>query len=624
MTDGPAPTPAPGPTPASPTNLGPTACAPNEGLGQALYVGGALLLPVGLGAAIGYWAADREVRWAPTMVGALCVLWFVGLAVMIGGLYLLGPAAGLRRGRRRIVGLTVLAILAAVGRFAADRIGAPSPLTTLDARAYEQVFRGDVEQARELDRGLASVVHLLSTQPGLFDRARPLTADEEAVLLPAWASWIDGAMRLDAIRLQHEDYLHFDLSRVERPRHLKSFLLTFRAELALYGRTADVIDLLQRNPDVVTYLNQPRPDLGIAGNSVASLREELTGVTDLSRIAAGERYLQWLVVAHGCDVEARELGLDELWRDVEVALARVKVRGAAELTRMTLASDLAPFGRKVKGATFPIQANVAEWMGDARVRRPVGKYLIGEELLATMRTHLAPGDVLLGRKNWYVSNLGLPGFWPHALLYVGTQDELAKAFDDDPDVRAWVQRESGKAQPFTTWLAERYPAAWAEHVASAGTDHPLVIIEAVSEGVVQSTMAHAAGDYCAALRPRLSAPSKARAVLRAFGWLGRPYDFDFDFATDTTLVCTEVVWRSYAPTADLPGLALEPLPVAGRRAIPANQFARWYAEGRAKPDAPFEFVWFIDAEERTTRAFVADEAAFASTAERPQWDWAQR
>jgi hypothetical protein len=33
---------------------------------------------------------------------------------------------------------------------------------------------------------------------------------------------------------------------------------------------------------------------------------------------------------------------------------------------------------------------------------------------------MSPGCILLVRRQWYLSNIGIPGFWPHAVLYVGT------------------------------------------------------------------------------------------------------------------------------------------------------------------------------------------------------------
>ena len=141
--------------------------------------------------------------------------------------------------------------------------------------------------------------------------------------------------------------------------------------------------------------------------------------------------------------------------------------------------------------------------------------------------------------------------------------------------------------------------------------------------MVFNTLHHAAGDYLAALRPRLSKADKARAIVEAFGHLDKPYDFDFDFATDHAVVCTELVWRSYRAPREQEGLHLPLSTVAGRRTLPANSIVEHYARTRGQPDAPFDFVYFIDAKEKDRTAFVADEAAFAESWKRPQWDTAQ-
>lgn len=618
MTD-PVATPVPAPAPAP-------ALDPRERTGQVLFAAGGLLLTALVGAGLGYWAADREVRWAPTMLGWLLVL---GVAAVIGmalGLYLLGPAAGQRRGRRRIVGLAALAVMGAGGRLVVERVAAPSPLTAMSPAAYERSFRLDAQQMRELDAALERTVRLLEAQQGLFDAApgRVPTADEEALLIDAWQTYLAAAVALDRIRRWHEDYYGFDLSRVERPRHLRSFLLTFAAELALYERTAELVEVLERNANVVKLLDLPRPALLLPGGSVGRVREELSGLGDLSRVVAGKQYLGWLVAAHGADREAVQGGIDWLWRDVERLLARIQSRRKRDLAALTLGSDLAPLRRKVKALAFPVQAGVAEWMGDTRVGRASGQYLIRPEQLEALRASLAPGDVMLGRKNWYLSNVGLPGFWPHALLYVGAPAELARAFDHDPEVLAWVRQQAGQELTFTQHLARAFPRAWADALAAEAEGDPLVIIEAVSEGVLQSTLPRSSGDYLAAMRPRLPTWVKAQAVARAFGYLGRPYDFDFDFATDQNLVCTEVVWRSYRPRGDAPGLRFDTVSVAGRQTLPANELARCFQREHGRPDRQLDFVAFVDALEGERRALLADEAAFLLTPDRPKWDVAQR
>ena len=72
------------------------------------------------------------------------------------------------------------------------------------------------------------------------------------------------------------------------------------------------------------------------------------------------------------------------------------------------------------------------------------------------------------------------------------------------------------------------------------------MIEAVSEGVMSASLEHScAADYVAALRPRVAPLLRARAIERALRYWGRPYDFNFDFATDDQVVCSELVVKAY-------------------------------------------------------------------------------
>ncbi len=599
-------------------------------VGRGLFAGGALTLPLGLGAAGGYWLADRGVLWAPDMLGGLLGVWIVALLAMIAGSYLLGPAVGSPRGRRRIAAFAALIVLAAAAQVGVRLLGRPSPLTSMDEAAFRRAFALDSRQYRELAAGLAEVRRQIEALPA-FHRAGEgpapvLSADEERALLEAWLSSLHAALALDRIRAFYEDYLYFDLSRSERDRHVRSYLLTFAAELTLFEHAVALSELLERNANAVKFLDLPRPEHGLGPDSVAFVREELGGLSDLSRVVAGGGYLQWLATTHAADDQARANGYGWLWDEVRTLQALIARRRATTVAASTVSADLAPLRRGLKHATYPLQSRVANWIADVRLLRPVGSYLIRPEQLDAAAAQLAPGDVLLGRKNWYLSNVGLPGFWPHAMLYVGSDAQLAAAFDDDPEVLAWVERVGGRREPFTSYLARTYPHAWAERAAAGGG--PLVIIEAVGEGVLQNSMEHACGDYLAGLRPELPAWVKARAVADAFGYLGRPYDFDFDFATDHALVCSELVWRCYRPRADGPGpplgLRIDPVRVAGRMTLPPTELARRFAEEHGEPGAQLSFVLFYEGIEADQRARSRDEAAFLETPSRSKWDLAQR
>src|SRR5262249_57983029 len=120
-------------------------------------------------------------------------------------------------------------------------------------------------------------------------------------------------------------------------------------------------------------------------------------------------------------------------------------------------------------------------------------------------------------------------------------------------------------------------------------------LEAISEGVTFTTLEPAArADHVAALRPRLPAVEKAAAILRAFGYAGRPYDFNFDFRTDSALVCSELIYKAYEPGPGRQGLRFPLVEVLGRPVLPPSEIARLFDLELGTPTAQLELVRFVD------------------------------
>ena len=187
--------------------------------------------------------------------------------------------------------------------------------------------------------------------------------------------------------------------------------------------------------------------------------------------------------------------------------------------------------------------------------------------------------------------------------------------------------ESGR---FEALIQGHFPQAYKRHL-EPEKGHPRRVIEAMSEGVSHTSLEHSADcDSLLVLRPRVTLLSKARAIYRAFYYSGRPYDFDFDFRTDETLVCTEVVQKAYEPT-DLKGegkragdgLALSTVSVMGRDVIPANHIAQLFDQGYASAEAerPFDFVLFYDGDAKGAHAQERDLKSARQSWRRPKWRW---
>ena len=89
-------------------------------IGRAIDRAGQLTLPLGVGAGLGYIAADQEVRLVPDMLGVLLIWAFIGLVAITIGRVLSGKALAHEgrtvRIRRRIVVAITLASPRAVRR----------------------------------------------------------------------------------------------------------------------------------------------------------------------------------------------------------------------------------------------------------------------------------------------------------------------------------------------------------------------------------------------------------------------------------------------------------------------------------------------------------------------------
>jgi len=136
----------------------------------------------------------------------------------------------------------------------------------------------------------------------------------------------------------------------------------------------------------------------------------------------------------------------------------------------------------------------------SELHNPWHNVRVSKRVLGELESILRPGDVIVTRRHDRFTNLFLPGFWPHAMLYLGERT---------PD--------------------ERNP-----------------ILEARKDGVRLRTVAGALDvDAFSVIRPCVDAGMIDIAIERALTHEGKLYDFDFDFFTSDRLVCTELIYRAY-------------------------------------------------------------------------------
>ena len=260
----------------------------------------------------------------------------------------------------------------------------------------------------------------------------------------------------------------------------------------------------------------------------------------------------------------------------------------AWFARLTWRLESNAYKRVVYGATR-LAANL---VSDTRIVQREQFISVALVQQAVQEKNLQPGDIILTRRNWHLSNAFLPGFWPHAALYVGTQKQLEGLGITEENAgvgwEAYIEEQDG---------------------------YPRVILEAVGEGVrfhcAEYTL-HA--DYVMVLRPRLKPEQIKTALLKAFKeYHGLPYDFDFDFVDEHKIVCSELIYRAYSEM-----LEFDWETVVGKEVVSPLSIARRFKRELGSDKAQFEFVMFLDKPPGETRARFASISECCKSVDRPK------
>ncbi len=501
---------------------------------------------------------------------------------------------------------------------------APVPATSvysLKAKAFSEQARKDLATLKMFTAGLDRIASQVQGNYALFNKKeeRTYTPEEKRTLLTTWGALFSYFTSVEQIR---QRYWNFVLLAPTDDRHALGFLVTHTALTALLSHGLKFAEITQGNKQIETLFDEANAEFGVPHGSYAAFKVTAIHVSTTTQLMSGDA---WAKLVQTSLKKDKDPNVQWAWKELDTCGQKARECLVRSGNKLFVDNALDILKDNTTTAIFPVQKSFAEWFGDTRVAR-AGKPLMTQAALDAVIPLMQPGDVVVTRQNWFLSNIALPGFWPHAELYVGTPDDLKKYFDADLEVMTWAQAQREKAAAFSDLLAKRYPDKWKKYGGKDFQGHgPIRIIEAISEGVSFTASEHAFGvDYLGVMRPRGSKLDKAKAILRAFEYQGRPYDFEFDFYSDASLVCSELVYKAWAPATDMKGLRIELVDVAGRRTLPANDLVKLFDAEHAKADRQLDFVAFIDGREKEGTVVVSDELAFRKTHARPKWDVAQK
>ena len=189
-------------------------------------------------------------------------------------------------------------------------------------------------------------------------------------------------------------------------------------------------------------------------------------------------------------------------------------------------------------------------VGGMRVGGPVIRGRRRASVRRDLRGVLRPGDVLLDKTRYLLTDRFIPGHFGHAALWLGSPEDL-RAED------LWG-------------LVREQPANGVDHVAKLERGHG--VLEALRNGVQLNPLDQFLRvDEVAALRWKNGAHvERARVLQHALGHVGRSYDYEFDLQAPRGIICSELILRSFP--ADIPWptheqferLTIEPDGIAAR------------------------------------------------------------
>lgn len=320
---------------------------------------------------------------------------------------------------------------------------------------------------------------------------------------------------------------------------LPVFSTAFAAACILMRASGFIVALAKDRSVVWQKLDEGDPLAGIPRKTFTALYKSVSSAKNGKRfVAAADFYYRHRE-------EIFSLGSDPLVGDI-VQLIKAEEpwieRRRREALKRFFAYRWFSFLRRYRSAWRQVMFGLFKVSGSAiaELRQPGVKAAgiakrINHALSESILKKAKSGDVFVTRHDDAMSNLFLPGYWPHAALYLGSFEDLQNLGID-----AGIPNDGAK------WFLE----AKKDGVRFRKSEETLHV------------------DACVLLRSPLAAGDLKAALSRAIRHEGKPYDFLFDFRTQEVLACTEVIYRGFHGVG---GISFHLEDVGGRLCLPAEE-----------------------------------------------------
>jgi uncharacterized protein YycO len=319
-------------------------------------------------------------------------------------------------------------------------------------------------------------------------------------------------------------------SGIPVPLQTKGTMLSLAGSLFLYDSYRLEIAALAESEKARRIINAGDKGYQTKKNLLNDLTEEYLSTSQRGFAAAALRFCeenQFAAAAnYGGQSTIRWLQ-QMIAQSPSCTMLRGDIRSLPAVVAETTSAQIGMFSGDLKGLGEEFMNTVSLCFGNTVGLVEVRKGKLWKDAGAAERIKgiLKPGDILLEKTPFRLTDTFIPGHWGHAAIWVGTEAELKElGLWDNPVVKPHQ----------ADILAGR------------------CIVEALRSGVTMNTVEHFLNiDDLAVLRrdPELDVETRRHHILLALRQVGKAYDFNFDVETIDKIVCSELVYVVYTDMA---------------------------------------------------------------------------
>jgi len=316
---------------------------------------------------------------------------------------------------------------------------------------------------------------------------------------------------------------------------LKGSMLALSAGLMLYDSYQAVVAVVNEDDRIRRFLNQSDIGYGIREDQLAAITDDFLSISNLSTIQNSIAFYEQRRTA---------LPLDAV-NDENFSYLDLLIQGTRSykiLRELSIDNKVARrFGKHTDSISDSLNAlnrsavnGVSELFGNAvgAVEERKGRMYQDKIAESLILSQLQAGDILLEKTPFRLTDRMIPGYWGHAAIWVGNQQELISlGIWNTPLVNKYHQQIQNQQR----------------------------VVEALRDGTKMNTLGHFLNidDLVVLRKKNLTDQHKKKIIELTLRQVGKPYDFNYDVETTDKIVCSQLVYLAYTgidwPTDSLVG-----------------------------------------------------------------------